>query len=132
MTDRKEKSIRVLCYVPVNVKKTVQELRANDPRTSPPSENACFVRMIERGLIDMSEYPRLFSDTMFRIDKNDREYFAPVGIRMPESMHRELKAALKTLPQKTESGHEPVNYRFIDLIRCLLSWAVSGFQIKNI
>ena len=129
----KEKTVRVLCYVPVEVKKMVQNRRANDPRPSPPPENSCYLEMLRRGLAEMNSVNGLPSGSIFRIAKDNREYFAPVGIRMPADLHRELKWAAKNMAFNVCPKYaEPVSYRFIDLVACLLSRAVSGFQIKNI
>ena len=132
MTDRKEKTVRVLCYVPVEVKKMVQNRRANDPRPSPPPENSCYLEMLRDGMSELRKMPTLATTGIFRIAKDNRQYFAPVGIRMPATMHRELKAVAQQVPQFTGPEREPVNYRFIDLVACMLTRAVSGFQIKNI
>lgn len=128
----KEKTVRVLCYVPVEVKKMVQNRRANDPRPSPPSENSCYLEMLRDGMSELRKMPTLATTGIFRIAKDNRQYFAPVGIRMPATMHRELKAAARKVPQFTGPEREPINYRFIDLVACLLTRSVSGFQIKNI
>lgn len=123
---------RVLCYVPVAVKKTIQERRANDHRSSPPSENACYLKMLESGLAEFIEMPVLATSAIFRIKKDSRKHFAPVGIRMTAEMHRALKQAAKDVPQFNPADYEPVNYRFIDIVACFLSRSISGFQILNL
>lgn len=128
----KLKTTRALCYVPVAVKKSVQERRANDPRPSPPSENTCYLEMLEASLAEFDEFPTLTTSAIFRIKKDSREYFAPVGIRMTAAMHRALKKAAKDVPQFNGLDREPVNYRFIDIVAYFLSRAISGFQITNI
>lgn len=122
----KGKTTRVLCYVPVQVKKSVQERRANDPRTSPPPENAYFLEMLREGLENFNEMPAVTTQYIFRIDFKSREYFVPVGISMPETMKAELMEASKQVPQYPIAGHEPVNYRFIDLVACLLNNGLFG------
>lgn len=128
----KEKTTRVLCYVPVHVKKTVQERRASDQRSSPPAENACYLEMLKSGLAEFKELPVLATSAIFRIKKESRNHFAAVGIRMPVEMHRALKQAAKAVPQFNPADYEPVNYRFIDIVACFLSRSISGFQITNL
>lgn len=121
MTDTKQKTVRVLCAVPLQVKRTVQERRRPDL-----SENDQFVKMLTHGLADFWEMPAVTTENIFRIDAKNKEHFAAVGIKMPESMHRELMEASKQVPQYPITGHEPVNYRFIDLVACLLTRGLFG------
>jgi len=120
MKDTKQ-TIRITCYIPVEVKKKVQEIRAKHPSTSPPPENSYFLQALERGLVQKAEYPGLFAESLFRIDKADRTFFVPFGITMSNSLHAELSEAVNTIKLNTKPGHEPVNFRFIDLVACLLT-----------
>lgn len=121
---------RVLCYVPVAVKKKIQERRASDPRPSPPSESDYLIVMLRAGLEQFKEMPAVTTEHIFRIDFKNRSHFVPVGIRMPKTMHSELMAVSKQVPQYPIAGHEPVNYRFIDLVACLLNESVFGFRFR--
>ena len=120
------KITRVLCYVPVSVKKAVQERRANDPRPSPPPENAYFLEMLESGLKKNNSVEGVGTVQIFRIDAKNRKHYVPVGINMPVQMHRDLKFYAKTKGGVGAPGHEPVKYRFIDLVACLLNNGLFG------
>lgn len=121
MKHAKQKTVRVLCAVPVQVKRTVQERRRPDL-----SENDQFVKILTDGLADFREMPAVTTEHIYRIDAKNEDHFAAVGIYMSESLRDELKKASKRVPQHPIAGHEPVNFRFIDLVACLLTRGLLG------
>lgn len=130
---QQEKTTRAVYYIPTEVVKQVQEARASDPRTSPPSENACYVWMLRRGMELFVEMPVQSTGHIYRINR-DPQYFKLVGIRLPKSLHSEVIAACSEVPQFLvhQERQEPVRYRYIDLAVALIDYAAAGFQIKNL
>lgn len=122
---------RASYYIPRTVKKAVQSMRANDERATPPSETACYIAMLERGLQDFTVSAIGATGGIFRIDK-ESPAFVICGLRLPATLHQQMLDAAALVPSIVQEGREKTTFRYIDLAACFFSRYVETLNINNL
>lgn len=121
---------RAAYYVPVEVKKAIQQAQADDPRPTPPSENSLLIALLEMGLAAFYEMPTIATAGIYRIDKQSTA-LQIVGLRLPASLHEEMKQAAAQVVQRLQPGQEPATFRYIDLGAHFFKTQIEFLNVEN-